>query len=67
MTNDYLIIGGGMVADAAAKGIRERDADGTIGILGEESTPPFPPRPAGTLAWRVLAAHAVPEAFDDLI
>ncbi|MCW2840419.1 MAG: Aa [Aeromicrobium sp.] len=42
---DYLIIGGGMVADAAAKGIRERDPDGTIGILGEESTAPFP-RPA---------------------
>ena len=42
---DYLIIGGGMVADAAAKGIREKDADGTIGIIGEESTAPFP-RPA---------------------
>ncbi|KAA1374634.1 NAD(P)/FAD-dependent oxidoreductase [Aeromicrobium fastidiosum] len=42
---DYLIIGGGMTADTAAKGIREKDADGTIGILGEESTAPFP-RPA---------------------
>jgi 3-phenylpropionate/trans-cinnamate dioxygenase ferredoxin reductase subunit len=42
---DYLIIGGGMAGDAAAKGIRERDADGTIGIIGEESTAPFP-RPA---------------------
>lgn len=42
---DYLIIGGGMTADTAAKGIRERDKDGTIGIIGEESTAPFP-RPA---------------------
>lgn len=42
---DYLIIGGGMVADAAAKGIREQDAEASIGILGEESTVPFP-RPA---------------------
>ncbi|GAA5146739.1 NAD(P)/FAD-dependent oxidoreductase [Nocardioides marinquilinus] len=42
---DFLIVGGGMVADAAAKGIREQGADGTIGILGEEPTPPFP-RPA---------------------
>lgn len=42
---DYLIIGGGMTADAAAKGIREKDADGTIGILGEEPSAPFP-RPA---------------------
>jgi 3-phenylpropionate/trans-cinnamate dioxygenase ferredoxin reductase subunit len=42
---DYLIIGGGMTADTAAKGIREIDADGSIGIIGEESTAPFP-RPA---------------------
>ncbi len=42
---DYLIIGGGMAADTAAKGIREKDTSGTIGILGEESTAPFP-RPA---------------------
>ncbi len=42
---DHLIIGGGMTADAAAKGIREKDAEGTIGILGEESSAPFP-RPA---------------------
>ncbi|MCW2823925.1 MAG: pyridine nucleotide-disulfide oxidoreductase, partial [Aeromicrobium sp.] len=39
---DYLIIGGGMAADAAAKGIREIDASGTIGIVGEEPTAPFP-------------------------
>lgn len=42
---DFLIVGGGMVADAAAKGIREQGSEGTIGILGEEPTPPFP-RPA---------------------
>src|SRR6186713_2862643 len=42
---DYLIVGGGMVADAAAKAIHAEDADATIGILGEESTAPFP-RPA---------------------
>lgn len=38
---DYLIIGAGMVADSAAKGIRELDAEGTIGIVGAETTPPF--------------------------
>ncbi len=42
---DYLIVGGGMVADAAARGIRERDAGATIAIVGEEPTVPFP-RPA---------------------
>jgi len=42
---DYLIVGGGMAAAAAAKAIREHGVSGTIGILGEESTAPFP-RPA---------------------
>lgn len=42
---DFLIVGGGMVADAAAKGIREQGSTGSIGILGEEPTAPFP-RPA---------------------
>lgn len=37
---DYLIIGAGMTADAAARGIREIDADGSIGIVGDEPDPP---------------------------
>ncbi len=41
----YLIVGGGMVADSAARGIREIDADGTIGILSEDVDPPYA-RPA---------------------
>lgn len=44
-TYDVLVIGGGMVADAAAQALREQGHDGTIGILGEEPVPPFP-RPA---------------------
>ena len=46
-TYDYLIVGGGMAADAAARGIRERDADGSIGIVGADSDPPYT-RPALT-------------------
>lgn len=42
---DYLIVGGGMVADTAARGIRERDADGTIGILSADIDAPYA-RPA---------------------
>lgn len=38
---DYLIVGGGVVAESAARGIRERDESGTIGIVGEETTAPF--------------------------
>ncbi len=37
----YVIVGGGMTADAAAKGIRERDADGTIALVGDEAHPPY--------------------------
>ncbi|MAM56768.1 MAG: FAD-dependent oxidoreductase [Salinicola sp.] len=42
---DYLIVGAGMVAANAVQGIRERDADGTIGILGAEPNGPVT-RPA---------------------
>lgn len=42
---DYLIVGGGMVADTAARGIREIDADGTIGILSDDVDEPYT-RPA---------------------
>ncbi len=41
----YLIVGGGMVADAAARGIRQIDADGSIGIVSEETDRPYA-RPA---------------------
>ena len=41
----YVVVGAGMAADAAAHGIRDRDEDGSIAILGEEPTIPFP-RPA---------------------
>ncbi len=37
----YLIIGGGMAAGAAAKGIREIDPDGTIGVVSLDIDPPY--------------------------
>lgn len=42
---DYLIVGGGMVADTASRGIREIDADGSIGILSDDVDEPYT-RPA---------------------
>lgn len=42
---DHLIVGGGMVADAAARGIREIDPDGTIGIVSDDIDEPYT-RPA---------------------
>lgn len=40
-TFKYLIIGGGLAGDAATKGIREFDTDGTIGMLSMEPDPPY--------------------------
>jgi 3-phenylpropionate/trans-cinnamate dioxygenase ferredoxin reductase component len=37
----YLIIGGGLAGDAATKGIRELDADGTIGMISMEPDSPY--------------------------
>lgn len=37
----YFMIGGGMSADAAARGIRELDADGSIGLISVEPDPPY--------------------------
>lgn len=43
----YLIVGGGMACDAAARGIRQVDANGSIGIIADEEDPPVA-RPALT-------------------
>jgi 3-phenylpropionate/trans-cinnamate dioxygenase ferredoxin reductase component len=37
----YLIIGGGLAGDAATKGIRELDAEGSIGLISTEPDPPY--------------------------
>lgn len=37
----YLIIGGGLAGDAATKGIRELDPNGTIGMISMEPDPPY--------------------------
>jgi 3-phenylpropionate/trans-cinnamate dioxygenase ferredoxin reductase component len=37
----YLIIGGGLTGDAAVRGIRELDAEGSIGLISMEPDPPY--------------------------
>src|SRR5512143_2563916 len=37
----YLIIGGGLAGDAAVRGIRELDAEGSIGMFSTELNPPY--------------------------
>ena len=48
---NYLIIGGGMTADAAAKSIRKHDDKGTIGLIGNESHPPYERPPLTKALW----------------
>jgi 3-phenylpropionate/trans-cinnamate dioxygenase ferredoxin reductase subunit len=48
----YLIIGGGMTADAAVQGIREVDANGIIGLIGNEPDLPYNRPPLTKALWK---------------
>jgi NADPH-dependent 2,4-dienoyl-CoA reductase/sulfur reductase-like enzyme len=48
----YLIVGGGMTADAAVRGIRELDADRSIGLIGAEADPPYARPPLSKALWK---------------
>jgi 3-phenylpropionate/trans-cinnamate dioxygenase ferredoxin reductase component len=47
----YLIVGGGMAADAVCKGIRSVDETGTIGIIGAEPHEPYKRPPLTKGLW----------------
>jgi len=47
----YVIVGGGMTADAAVHGIRERDKTGTIAVLCSEKHPPYDRPPLSKKLW----------------
>jgi 3-phenylpropionate/trans-cinnamate dioxygenase ferredoxin reductase component len=51
-TTQYLIAGGGMTADAACKGIRDIDPDGTITVVAEEPHPPYARPPLSKALWK---------------
>ncbi|MGH7592994.1 MAG: NAD(P)/FAD-dependent oxidoreductase [Gemmatimonadales bacterium] len=48
----YLIVGGGMTADAAVHGIRELDADGAIDLVTAELDPPYNRPPLTKGLWK---------------
>ena len=48
----YLIVGGGMTGDMAAKGIRDRDPDGRITLVGAEPHPPYKRPPLSKGLWK---------------
>jgi 3-phenylpropionate/trans-cinnamate dioxygenase ferredoxin reductase subunit len=56
---DYLIIGGGMTADSAARGIRERDPKRSIGIISADPHPPYNRPPLTKGLWKGDAPESV--------
>jgi len=50
--HDYLIVGTGMAADAAAKAIHAVDAAASIGMIGDEVSPPYQRPPLSKALWK---------------
>ena len=55
----YLIVGGGMTADAAAHGIREVDRSGSIGVIGAEPHPPYNRPPLSKGLWKTMPLKSI--------
>lgn len=55
----YLIIGGGMTADSAARGIRQVDRKGTIGMISMESDAPYNRPPLTKGLWKGKPLNSV--------
>lgn len=57
--HEYLIIGGGMTADAAVRGIREIDPSGSIGIITEEFDAPYARPPLSKGLWKGTSVNDI--------
>jgi NADPH-dependent 2,4-dienoyl-CoA reductase/sulfur reductase-like enzyme len=62
----YLIVGGGMTGDAACRGIRDHDADGSIGLVGEEPVAPYARPPLSKGLWKGKEESSVWRGTSDL-
>jgi NADPH-dependent 2,4-dienoyl-CoA reductase/sulfur reductase-like enzyme len=49
---NYLVVGGGMAADAAVKGIRELDPQGSILMISSDENPPYNRPPLSKALWK---------------
>jgi 3-phenylpropionate/trans-cinnamate dioxygenase ferredoxin reductase component len=47
----YLMIGGGITADSAVRGIRQVDSTGSIGLISDETNPPYNRPPLSKGLW----------------
>ncbi|MDH5281840.1 MAG: NAD(P)/FAD-dependent oxidoreductase, partial [Thermoleophilia bacterium] len=55
----YVIVGGGMTADAACRGIRDHDTDGTLGLFTSEAHAPYARPPLSKALWAGKEEHSV--------
>jgi NADPH-dependent 2,4-dienoyl-CoA reductase/sulfur reductase-like enzyme len=65
-TYRYLIVGGGMTADAASRGIRDHDDDGTIGLFAREKHAPYARPPLSKALWKGKEESSVWRGTPDL-
>ena len=63
---NYLIVGGGLTADAACKGIREGDPDGKIMLVGEEPYAPYARPPLSKSLWKGDAENTIWRGTEEL-
>ena len=66
VTYRYLIVGGGMTADAACRGIRSADPDGSIGLVSAEAHPPYARPPLSKKLWTGGAEDSIWRGTADL-
>lgn len=62
----YLIVGGGMTADAAVRGIRDVDPVGTIGLFGAEPDLPYDRPPLTKKLWKGEPVDIIWRHTDDM-
>ncbi len=55
----YLIVGGGMTADAAVRGIRQVDANRAIGLISAEPSPPYNRPPLSKGLWQSAKIESI--------
>ena len=62
---EYLIVGGGMTADAAAQGVRQEDTKGTIAMVGAEPHAPYNRPPLSKGLWKGDPVDAIWRKTDE--
>jgi 3-phenylpropionate/trans-cinnamate dioxygenase ferredoxin reductase subunit len=64
---ECLIVGGGVTAEAAARGLRQVDSERSIGLIGDEPEPPYDRPPLSKGLWRGKPLADIRRGIDDLI